>query len=42
MTKKDLVRVIRKVVREEVQKEVGKILISERKVKTIPQRNLNL
>ena len=38
MTKKDLVRVIRKVVREEVQKEVGKILISERKVKTIPQK----
>ena len=38
MTKKDLVRVIRKVVREEVQKEVGKILISERKVKNIPQK----
>ena len=30
MTKKDLVRVIRKVVREEVQKEVGKILITEK------------
>lgn len=35
MTKKDLVRVIRKLVKEEVQKEVGKILISERK---IPQK----
>jgi len=31
MTKKDLVRVIRKLVQEEVKKEVGKILISERK-----------
>ena len=38
MTKKDLVKVIRKLVREEVKKEVGKILISERKVKTIPQK----
>ncbi len=35
MTKKDLVRGIRKLVKEEVQKEVGKILISERK---IPQK----
>ena len=38
MTKKDLVKVIRKLVREEVKKEVGKILISERKVKTTPQK----
>ncbi len=38
MTKKDLVKVIRKLVREEVKKEVGKILISERQVKTIPQK----
>jgi hypothetical protein len=33
MTKKDLVRVIRKMVREEVQKQVGKILISEKTFK---------
>jgi|TARA_R110000824_G_scaffold58669_3_gene158410 hypothetical protein len=38
MTKKDLVKVIRKLVREEVKKEVGKILISERK--TISERQV--
>ena len=38
MTKKDLVRVIRKLVQEEVKKEVGKILISERK--TISERQV--
>jgi len=35
---KDLIRVIRKVVREEVKKEVGKILISENKIKAIPRK----
>ena len=38
MTKKDLVKVIRKLVREEVKKEVGKILISEKK--TISERQI--
>ena len=38
MTKKDLVKVIRKLVREEVKKEVGKILISENKIKAIPRK----
>ena len=38
MKKKDLIRVIRKLVQEEVKKEVGKILISERK--TISERRL--
>ena len=38
MTKKDLIKVIRKLVQEEVKKEVGKILISERK--TISERRL--
>jgi len=38
MTKKDLVKVIRKLVREEVKKEVGKILISERK--TLSERQV--
>ena len=38
MKKKDLIRVIRKVVREEVKKEVGKILISENKIKAIPRK----
>ena len=33
MTKKDLYKVIRKIVREEVQKEVGKILITEKTFK---------
>ena len=33
MTKKDLVKVIRKLVREEVKKEVGKILITEKTFK---------
>ena len=36
MKKKDLIRVIRKLVQEEVKKEVGKILISENKIKAIP------
>ena len=36
MTKKDLIKVIRKLVQEEVKKEVGKILISENKIKAIP------
>jgi hypothetical protein len=38
MTKKDLIKVIRKLVQEEVKKEVGKILISENKIKAIPQK----
>ena len=38
MTKKDLIKVIRKLVQEEVKKEVGKILISERK--TISERQV--
>ena len=38
MNKKDLIRVIRKVVQEEVKKEVGKILISENKTKVIPRK----
>ena len=38
MKKKDLIRVIRKLVQEEVKKEAGKILISERK--TISERRL--
>ena len=38
MTKKDLIKVIRKLIREEVKKEVGKILISERK--TISERQV--
>ncbi len=49
MTKKDLVRVIRKLVREEVKKEVGKILITEKvfsrepirkKTKTKPKKKV--
>ena len=42
MTKKDLVKVIRKLVREEVKKEVGKILISENKIKAIPRKKSNI
>ena len=38
MTKKDLIKVIRKLVQEEVKKEVGKILISENKIKAIPRK----
>ena len=38
MTKKNLIGVIRKIVREEVKKEVGKILISENKTKVIPRK----
>ena len=42
MTKKNLVKVIRKLVREEVKKEVGKILISENKIKAIPRKKSNI
>ena len=38
MTTKNLIKVIRKLIREEVKKEVGKILISERK--TISERQI--
>ena len=38
MTTKNLIKVIRKLIREEVKKEVGKILISERK--TISERQV--
>ena len=42
MKKKDLIRVIRKLVQEEVKKEVGKILISENKIKAIPRKKSNI
>ena len=38
MTTKNLIKVIRKLIKEEVKKEVGKILISERK--TISERQI--
>ena len=38
MTTKNLIKVIRKLIKEEVKKEVGKILISENKIKAIPRK----